>query len=166
MKGQVAFLQKSFKVVEVINLQLKEEISSLTSKLNQANFKRYKLRHKILRLQQDVEHLSSQEVELIAREASSTVREVDLTANVEFLNGKVESLNNEVEIASDKVKGGGVQVGFRIFHQVALQLHLDFDIKALEALVTLEIMGQVVNEVEEEVAAQETVEPVEDPRSS
>lgn len=59
--------------------------------------------------------------------------------------------------ANDKARGKGVQVGFRIFCQFAFQLQLYFDIKALEALVTPEMVGQAVNEVEEEAVAQEAV---------
>lgn len=50
-KGQVVFLQKSFQATEAANLWLKEEVSSLTSKLSWANFKCNELGHKILRLQ-------------------------------------------------------------------------------------------------------------------
>lgn len=49
---------------------------------------------------------------------------VDLSAEVEFVKGKVEH-------AGDEAKGQGIQAGFKIFHQLTLQLYPDFDIGAL-----------------------------------
>lgn len=54
-----------------------------------------------------------------------------MTAEVEFLKGKVKSLNDEVERASDEDRGKGVQVDFRIFCSLTLQLHPGFDLKPL-----------------------------------
>lgn len=71
--------------------------------------------------------MSTQEAELIARE-------VDLAT-------KVESLSGEVDTACNEARGMGIQAGFRIFRRIALQLQPDFDIKALEVLVTPEVVG-------------------------
>lgn len=81
-----------------------------------------------------MEHLSNQEVELTTNEVNSITKEVDLIVEVEFLN-------DEVEKARADARGKGVQVSFRIFCQLVLQLHSDFNIKALKALVTLEVVG-------------------------
>lgn len=62
-------------------------------------------------------------------------------------------MKGEVEQVGDEARGQGVEAGFKIFYQLLLQLHPDFDMKALEALVMLEVVGEVVNMVEEEVAA-------------
>lgn len=45
------------------------------------------------------------------------------------------------------------KLGFQIFCRLTLQLHPDFDIKAFEALVTPEVVGQAINEVKEEAVA-------------
>lgn len=100
-----------------------------------------------------MECLSSRETERTTREANSVTKEVDLVAKVEFLKGKVES-------TSIDARGKGIQAGFKIFHQLTLQMQPDFNIKALEALVTPEIVGQAVNEVEEQVATLEIMNPV------
>lgn len=54
-KRQVALLQCSMKEVEATNVQLKEEVSSLSYKLNWANFKCDELGHEISKLQRDAE---------------------------------------------------------------------------------------------------------------
>lgn len=78
----------------------------------------------------------------LEREVESLhIRAADLTSKAEFFKGKVEHAN-------DEARGHGVQVGFKVFHQLMLQLHLDFDIKALEALITLEVVEKAVTEVE------------------
>lgn len=94
MKGQVTLLQDSVKDAKAANLKLKEEVSSLTSKLDWANFKRDKLEHEVSRFQRDAKRSSS--------------REVDLTTKVKFLKGKVKSLSNEMERAGDEARGKGV----------------------------------------------------------
>lgn len=101
-------------------------MSTLTSKLEQANFKLNNLAYKLLKLQQEVRHLHT-------READSTIKEADVTVEVEFLRGKVEHVD-------EKAKGKGIQASFKVFCQLILQLHLDFNIKAIEALVTLVVV--------------------------
>lgn len=78
--------------------------------------------------------MSTQEAKLVAREASFAARKVDLTTKVEFLRGKVDT-------ACDEARGKGVQAGYRIFCRISLQLQPNFDIKALEALVILEVVS-------------------------
>lgn len=61
----------------------------------------------------------------------------------------MELLKEEIEHAGEEAKGQDVQVGFKVFRQLMLHLHPDFDIRALEGLITPEV---VVIKVEEEVA--------------
>lgn len=54
---------------------------------------------------------------------------------------------------TDKAQGITIQVGFKVFRQLLLQLNLDFNIQALEALVTIEVMDAALIEAEAEVEA-------------
>lgn len=44
----------------------------------------------------------------------------------------------------DDAQGVGIQVGFKVFHQLLLQLDLDFKIQALEGLVALEAVDAAI----------------------
>lgn len=107
-KGRATSLQNALQAAEAANLQLKDEASSLSSKLSWGHLKCDEQEHQISKLQQEVERLATREAELVARE-------VDLIA-------EVESLNGEMDTACDKARGSGVQAGFRIFHWITLQL--------------------------------------------
>lgn len=52
-----------------------------------------------------------------------------------------------------RLRGQGVQAGFKVFCQLLVQLQSNFDMKALETLVTLEVVDAIVANVEEKVAA-------------
>lgn len=67
-----------------------------------------------------------------------------------------------MERVSDEARGRGNQASFKIFCQLTLQLHPNFNIKALEAFVTPKVVGRAINEVEEKVASLKAVELVED----
>lgn len=62
-------------------------------------------------------------------------------------------LKIEVEQAGDKARGQGVKVGFKVFHQLMLQLNPDFDMRALDVFITPKVVDKVVDIMEEEVAA-------------
>lgn len=72
------------------------------------------------------------------------MKATNLTAKVEFLKG-------EVEQADDKAKGQGIQVEFKVFCQLMLQLYPNFDIGTLKALVTVEVVEEAIIEVKVEV---------------
>lgn len=55
--------------------------------------------------------------------------------------------------ANDEAWGQGVQASFKVFHQLLLQFHPNFNIKALEALITLEVVRIAIAKVGEEVIA-------------
>lgn len=64
----------------------------------------------------------------------------------------MEFLRGEVEYATKEAKGRGVQASFKIFRQFTLQLHLDFNMKVLEALVTPVVVDRAIDKVEEVAA--------------
>lgn len=115
---------------------------SLICKGYQFTFKRDELTYKTIKLQQEVEHLCTKEADFVAKEAGFAAREVDFTIKVEFLKG-------------EEARGKGFQAGFKIFHQLMLQLHPNFDIKAFKALVTPTVVDQAIAEVEKGVVALE-----------
>lgn len=75
----------------------------------------------------------------------------NLYARVANLTINVESPKGEAKYASDEASGRRVEAGFKVFHQLMLQLHLDFNMGALKALITPKVVKKAVIEVEEEV---------------
>lgn len=69
----------------------------------------------------------------------------DLHADVVDLIAKVEFLKGEVEQANGKARAEGIEAGFKIFRWLMLRLHLNFDMKALEVLVMLEVVDKAVD---------------------
>lgn len=76
----------------------------------------------------------------------------ELEWEVDGLHANAVDLTIEVERAGDEVRGQGIEVGLRVFRQLMLQLNLDFDMRALEVLITPEVVDEAVDRVEEEVA--------------
>lgn len=128
-KGQAASLLQS----------AKETISHLEKKLSTSNSKLGWAKHKLGRLSVKCQSYNRRVERL-------HVRVANLNAEVEFLKG-------EVEHVGDDVKGQGIQVSFKVFRQLTLQLHPDFDIEALKTLITPKVVEEVVIKVEEEITA-------------
>lgn len=80
------------------------------------------------------------------------MRDADLITEVKFLK-------RDVKHAGNKAKGQGVQASFKVFRQLMLQLHPNFDMGALKALVTLEVVEEAVIEVKEAVVTAGRVAP-------
>lgn len=74
------------------------------------------------------------------------MKTINLTTKVEFLKGELKNATNEA-------KSQGILANFKVFHQLMLQLHPDFDMEALKAFVTPEVVVEAIIEVEEEVVA-------------
>lgn len=59
------------------------------------------------------------------------------------------------EAIIDEVWGLSIQIGFKVFRQLLLQLNPSFDIQALEALVTLETMDATFAKAKDKMATRQ-----------
>lgn len=90
------------------------------------------------------------EVEGIIASLKMTIKELDTQAI--YITAQVLEAQGEVATIADNAQGVGIQVGFKVFHQLLLQLDPNFNIKALEGFVTLKAVDAAIMEVEDEVA--------------
>lgn len=58
----------------------------------------------------------------------------------------------EAIVDADEAQGIGIQAGFKVFGKLLLQLNLDINVQALEALITPKAMDVAIIEAEAEVA--------------
>lgn len=150
MKKKIASLESSLqsardvvsrveKELHELNIELKDAMSNMEKELHMLNAKlgwfKFKLRETKCKLD------------------AAKLRASQLEGIIQNHDAEMEFQKEAMTWAEDDATNRGIDAGFKIFKRLLLELHLNFNMKLLEARLSDEVIHKAMDEVEKEKAA-------------